>query len=148
MAVAFAALAGMTAFAPQASAQPVETTTTVQASPSSATVGQQVVLSATVSCSAGTPGGLGVTFWDGPEILDTVPLNASGNASLTTSFDTAGSYEITAAYNGDDNCGASSDTTMVQVSSAPVPPPAPPCRCGLLDLIIGDINFGDYTVTN
>ncbi|MGP4018421.1 Ig-like domain-containing protein [Saccharopolyspora sp. 5N708] len=138
----------MAAFAPQAAAQAVNSTTTVQASPASATVGQQVVLSATVSCPGFTPGGLGVTFFDGPDILDTVPLNASGNASLTTAFSTVGSHEITSAYNGDENCGASNDTTTVQVSSAPTPPTPPSCDCGLLNLIIGDINFGPYTVTN
>jgi hypothetical protein len=50
----------------QASAQPLEpTTTTVQASPNSATVGQQVMLSSTVGCPGFIPGGLGVTFFDG-----------------------------------------------------------------------------------
>ena len=76
-------------FAPQAWAQPVPSTTTVQASPASATTGEQVVLTATVTCPGFPPtGGLGVTFFDGPDLLDTVPVNVGGQASLTTSFTT------------------------------------------------------------
>ncbi|GAA1216827.1 hypothetical protein GCM10009608_62430 [Pseudonocardia alaniniphila] len=128
----FLALAGMLVFAPQAWAQPVQSTTTVQASPSSATVGQEVVLTATVTCPGFPPqGGLGVTFFDGANLLDTVPVNGSGQASLTTTFTTVGPHEITAAYNGNGNCGASNATTTVQVTSAPDPPnPPTPCPCG------------------
>jgi hypothetical protein len=133
----FVALAGMLVFAPQAWAQPVQSTTTAQASPSSATTGQEVVLTATVTCPGFPPqGGLGVTFFDGPNLLDTVPVNVGGQASLTTSFTTEGAHEITAAYNGNGNCGASNDTMTVQVTSAPTPP-APPtsCRCGGTGLV-------------
>lgn len=128
----FIALAGMLVFAPQAWAQPVQSTTTVQASPSSATTGQEVVLTATVTCPGFPPqGGLGVTFFDGPNLLDTVPVNVSGQASLTTSFTTEGAHEITAAYNGNGNCGASNDTMTAQVTSVPTPPaPTTSCRCG------------------
>jgi hypothetical protein len=128
----FLALAGMLVFAPQAWAQPVQSTTTVQASPSSATTGQEVVLTATVTCPGFPPqGGLGVTFFDGANLLDTVPVDASGQASLTTTFTTEGAHEITAAYNGNGNCGASSATTTVQVTSGPTPPTPPtPCGCG------------------
>ncbi|MFD1519358.1 Ig-like domain-containing protein [Pseudonocardia yunnanensis] len=113
----------------------MNSTTTVQASPSSATVGQEVVLTATVTCPGFPPqGGLGVTFFDGANLLDTVPVNASGQASLTTTFTTQGAHEITAAYNGNGNCGASNATTTVQVTSQPDPPTPPtpptPCMCG------------------
>ncbi|GAA3093178.1 hypothetical protein GCM10010464_65980 [Pseudonocardia yunnanensis] len=80
---------------------------------------------ATVTCSAPPGGGLGVTFFDGANLLDTVPVDANGSASLATSFDTTGTHEITAAYNGNDNCGASNDTTTVEISDAPPPPPPP-----------------------
>jgi hypothetical protein len=90
-----------------------------------------------------------VTFFDGPDLLTTVPLNASGNASHTTTFSTTGSHTITAVYNGDANCAASNATTTVQVSATPPVPPTPPCGCGgLINIIIGDINFGQNSVTN
>lgn len=94
---------------------------------------------ATVTCAASPVGGLGVTFFDGPDLLDTVPVDADGNAVLPTSFDIAGSHEITAAYNGNDNCSASNDTTTVEVSDAP-PPPTPPAG--------GLFNFGEIASGN
>jgi hypothetical protein len=135
IAVLFIALVGLVMFSAQASAQPFEpTTTTLQASPTSATVGQQVVLTATVSCPGFAPGGLGVTFFDGSELLDTIPVDANGQASLTTSFTTEGPHTITAAYNGDQNCGASNTTATVNVSAEPTPPKPEPCGCGLINL--------------
>jgi Bacterial Ig-like domain (group 3) len=124
IALAFVAFAGLLVFAPQAVAQPVvPSTTTVEASPAQATTGQQGVLTATVTCPGFPPGGgLGVTFFDGPDLLDTVPVGANGQATLTTSFDTPGAHTITAVYNGSQNCSASIDTTTVQVSEAPTPP--------------------------
>jgi Bacterial Ig-like domain (group 3) len=130
------AIGGLLAFAPQASAQPfVTSSTTVQASPSSVTTGQQVVLTATVTCPGFSPGGLGVTFFDGAVLLDTVAVAAGGQAVLTTSFSTPDTHTITAAYNGDANCGASSNTTTVEVSAAPAPPtPKEPCDCHVINL--------------
>ena len=142
--VAFIALVGLVMFSPQASAQPFEpTTTTLQATPTTATVGQQVVLAAAVSCPGFTPGGLGVTFFDGSELLDTIPVDAAGQARLTTSFTTEGPHTITASYNGDDNCGASHTTTTVTVSAAPPPPSSAPCGCGLLNIIISNNTVGN-----
>jgi len=142
----FLALAGMLVFAPQAWAQPVQSTTTVQASPSSATTGQQVILTATVNCP-GFPhqGGLGVTFFDGPNLLDTVPVNAGGQASLTTTFTTEGAHQITAAYNGNGTCGASNATTTVQVTAEPTPPtpPTPPTSCGCGSGLVNIHNSGN-----
>lgn len=144
IALAFIALAGLMVFSPQASAQPFDpSSTTVQASPAAAEVGEQVVLTATVACPGHTPGGLGVSFFDGPDLLDTVPLDTAGQATLTTSFATEGAHTITAAYNGDDNCAASNATTTVQVSAAPTPPPPPAsCGCGLINIIISGNSVG------
>jgi Bacterial Ig-like domain (group 3) len=132
IALVFVVLAGLLAFAAQAVAQPVVTsTTTVEASPAQANTGQEIVLTATVTCPGFSPtGGLGVTFFAGPDLLDTVPVGANGQATLTTSFDTPGNRTITAAYNGNQNCSASNDTTVVQVSEAPDPPK--PCCGGLI----------------
>lgn len=57
-------------------------------------------------------------------MLATAPVGPSGQAVLATSFTTPGSHLITAAYNGDENCYASNDTTTVEISDAP--PPTPP----------------------
>jgi hypothetical protein len=71
--------------------------------------GQQVTFKATVSPSTSAPvGPTGtVTFLDGQTVLGTKGLDASGTASLTTSFSTSKQpfeeHQITAVYNGDSN---------------------------------------------
>lgn len=137
-----AALAGLAASATQASAQALESSTTmVQASPASASVGEAVTLTAQVSCPADPSGGLGVTFFDGSNLLATVPVDSAGNGSLTTNFSATGSHVITAAYNGDSDCAASNSTTTVNVTSAPAPPASP----GLIGNVLGGVNIGNYT---
>ncbi len=139
--VAAAAMTAVVALAsPAAAAGP--STTAVQASPSAVTVGQSVSLSATVSCAGDPSGGLGMTFFDGSTLLDTVPVSAAGAASYTTSLSTAGSHTITAAYNGNDNCTASNAVTTVVVSAAPTPSNG---LCllacsGLINFNVGNIN--------
>jgi hypothetical protein len=55
-----------------------------------------------------------VTFSSGSQTLGTASL--SGNtASLTTSFSTAGTYSISAKYNGDGNNSGSTSSTLSQV---------------------------------
>ncbi|MGW6746636.1 Ig-like domain-containing protein [Streptomyces sp. NPDC055025] len=140
-----AALAAVVALASPAAAA-VPSSTAVQATPSAAAVGESVVLSATVSCTADPSGGLGVTFFDGSDLLTTVPVGADGQASYPTSFSTAGSHTITAAYNGNADCGASNAETTVVVSEAPVPP-MPPIRYCLL-ACGGLINFSAGNIHN
>lgn len=139
------ALAAVVGLASPAAAA-ADSTTTVTASPSAANVGVSVTLTATVTCDADPSGGLGVTFFDGGNLLDTVPVSGSGQAQHRAAFTTTGTHTITAAYNGNDNCFASSNTTTVVVSAAPVPP-APPANgfcllaCGgLIGFTTGDIN--------
>ena len=137
-----AALAGLAVSATQASAQALDqSTTTVQASPASANVGQAVILTAEVSCPADPSTGLGVTFFDGSNLLATVPVDSTGDASLTTNFSATGSHVITAAYNGDSNCAASNNTATVNVTSTPTSP-------GLIGSVLGDINIGNNYTTN
>ena len=86
-----------------------------------------------------------MTFFDGGDLLDTVPVNANGQAGYTATFTTAGSHTVTAAYNGNAQCDASSSTTTVQVTSAPKPPAPTPGFCllacgGLINFSVGDIN--------
>ncbi|WP_051887452.1 hypothetical protein [Streptomyces seoulensis] len=68
----------------------VPSSTTVTASPQSTTVNNPVQLLATVDCPADPTGGLGVTFFDGGDLLDTVAVNANGQAGYTATFTTAG----------------------------------------------------------
>ncbi|WP_457462971.1 Ig-like domain-containing protein [Streptomyces sp. TE5632] len=142
--MAIAAVVGLAT--PAAAAVP--SSTTVTASPSAASVGAPVELTATVTCSADPSGGLGVTFFDGGDILDTVPVGTDGQAEYTTAFATPGTHTITAAYNGNEDCFASNSETTVAVSTAPVPPTPPgsgSCllACGgLINFTVGDINNG------
>jgi len=62
-------------------------------------VGQGAHLTATVTSTAGTPGGT-VTFFDGNTALGTASLNAGGQAVLATAFRTSGSHTLTAVFNG------------------------------------------------
>jgi Bacterial Ig-like domain (group 3) len=146
-----AALAGLAVSAPQASAQTLDqSTTTVQASPASPSVGQAVTLTVQVSCPADPSGGLGVTFFDGSNLLATVPVDSTGAGSLATNFSTTGSHVITAAYNGDSDCAASNNTTTVDVASSPTPP-VPPSLIGNVGSLIGNtgnINFDNNYSSN
>jgi hypothetical protein len=135
----------------------VGSNTTVTATPQTAEVNTSVQLAATVDCTADPSPGLGMTFFDGDDLLDTVPVNANGLAQYTVRFTTVGTHTITAAYNGNSNCDASNDTTTVQVTSAPTPPgPPTPGLCllvcgGLINYhfsvgdITNNINNGTYT---
>jgi hypothetical protein len=150
----FAALA-VVAFASPAAAAPaaVSSGTTVQASPSTAATGQPVDLSATVTCAGNPSGGLGMTFFDGANLLTTIPVDADGTAAYTTSFTSTGAHTITAAYNGNDNCDASNSTTTVQVTAAPAPPTPSPGVCllcnGLINISIENVgNVGNVGSIN
>ncbi|WP_246576963.1 Ig-like domain-containing protein [Actinospica durhamensis] len=118
--MAFAAVAVVAIASPAAAA--VSSGTTVQASPSTATTGQSVDLTATVTCAGDPSGGLGVTFFDGSNLLTTVAVGTDGTASYQAGFTSTGTHTITAAYNGNDNCDASNGTTTVDVTAAPAPP--------------------------
>ncbi|GAA5705657.1 hypothetical protein Save01_06510 [Streptomyces avermitilis] len=139
------ALVAVVGFASPAAAA-VSSSTTVTASPSAASVGAPVTLTATVTCSADPSRVLlGLTFFDGGDILGEVSVDSSGHAQYTTTFATTGTHTITAAYNGNANCFASNSMTTVQVSAAPVPPTPPGhglCRddcCGLINIHLGGI---------
>jgi hypothetical protein len=105
------------------------TTTTVSASPSSATVGTPVTLTATVSV-LGLPGLAvlptgSVTFTSSngttTSPVGTAPLGSclltSCTATLTTSSLPAGTTSVTGAYSGDGVSGPSSGSTPVTITS-------------------------------
>lgn len=144
--IAFAALSTVVASASPAGAA-VPSTTAVQASSSSATVGQPVDLTTVVTCTGDPSGGLGMTFFDGPDILDTVPVAADGTSAYFAKLSTVGAHTITAAYNGNENCGASNAKMTVAVSAAPTPP-APPSGGFCLLACGGLINFSAGDVHN
>jgi hypothetical protein len=135
------ALAGVALSATQASAQPLDaSTTTVEATPVTAGSGQAVTLTAEVGSPADPSGGAGVTFFDGSTLLGTAPVDSSGDASLTTSFPATGTQDIRAAYNGNTDCAASNAATTVDVTSMPILP-------GLLGIRTGDTgNRYNYNV--
>jgi len=91
-------------------------TSTVLTVPGSATVGQQVKLSATVSGAGQLPGT--VRFFDGATpIGDTVPV-VGGVAELDHTFTTEGPHTITAKYSGGEGVKPSvSAAKVVQVSA-------------------------------
>ncbi len=94
------------------------TSTSLTASPTQATVGQQVVLTATVSpAPSGSPSGT-VNFYNGTTLLAAVSGNASGVATFTTTSLPAGSNNITAVYSGNAGfAGSTSTGVTVNVSS-------------------------------
>jgi hypothetical protein len=95
------------------------TTTTVTSSPNPSGRNQSVTLTATVVANApggGVPTGT-VTFKDGNKKLGTVPLDATGHATLTASF-RSGTHVITATYNGSTNYNTSSGTVTQNVNRA------------------------------
>lgn len=96
-------------------AQPLTTTTMLAVSPSgNLYVGDTETFTATVSSTAGTPSGY-VTFLNGTTQLGTGTLNASGQASFSTSLP-EGSYSITAAYQGNTAYSTSTSTPAVSLT--------------------------------
>jgi hypothetical protein len=93
------------------------TTTTVTTSKTPTVFGESVTFTATVTSPAGTPTGT-VTFNDGATALGSGTLNASGQATFTTSSLSVGSsHSITAEYGGDPNfTGSASSPVSQQVS--------------------------------
>ena len=79
------------------------TTTTLNSLAPAPGSGEAVTFTAMVASSpagAGTPSGM-VSFWDGPNFLAQVPLNANGTATFTNSNLSGGSHAITASYYSD-----------------------------------------------
>ena len=87
------------------------TAVTSSANPSG--VGQAVTFTATVSGIIIQPTGT-VTFIDGTTTLGTANLNASGQATFTTSTLAAGSHSITAVYGGNSFYNSSTSNLLIQ----------------------------------
>ncbi|MEV6318559.1 Ig-like domain-containing protein [Streptomyces sp. NPDC051776] len=100
---------------------PAGTTTTVTSDPDPTAFGQPVTFTAQVTPmapGAGTPTGT-VTFTiSGGGGTATVPVAADSTAQLTLDSLPAGSYSVTAAYNGDDEFTASTGSGVHAVNRA------------------------------
>jgi len=84
--------------------------TAVTSSVNPSDLGQTVTFTATVTSSAGIPAGT-VQFKDnGTSLGDSVPMNASGVATVTTSSLATGTHTVTAIYSGDTNFTVSTGT--------------------------------------
>jgi hypothetical protein len=90
------------------------TAVTSSANPSS--FGQSVTFTATVSGLIIQPTGT-VTFMDGATTLGTGNLNASGQASFTTTTLAVGSHPITAVYGGNSFYNSSTSNLLIQTIS-------------------------------
>src|SRR5262249_29756594 len=118
-----ASFQGSTTFAPSSSAGVSESVSraasavALVASANPVGQGRSVRFTATVTAVApggGTPTGA-VTFFDGDTVLGTVPLGATGKATLTRSFSTIGAHTIRAVYAGSANFLGSSQAILEQV---------------------------------
>jgi len=101
----------------------VGTTTSVVASPNPQTTGQTATITATV-LAGGSPVNSGtVTFLDNNAVpagvsSNTVSLNGSGQASITTSSLAEGDHTITATYNGTSSDNGSYGTVVQRINDA------------------------------
>jgi hypothetical protein len=69
------------------------------------------------SWSAGPPDGTGaVSFYDNGSLLATVPVDASGTASFTTSSLAAGSHNITGTFGGAPNYASGSSSATIKLA--------------------------------
>jgi hypothetical protein len=97
---------------------PTTPTTTTLTAPASAIYGTNVTLTATVTSTAGTPGG-SVIFYSGRTALGAGTLNAGGMASLTTNTLPAGTDNLTATYEGAGNfTGSTSSAISITINPA------------------------------
>ncbi len=115
-----AAYQGSAGFNPSTSAplsQTVTAATTATSLTSSlnpANTYQTVTFTATVTSQFGGVATGTVTFYSGSQTLGTGSLTGN-RATLSTSFSTAGTYSISAKYNGDANNASSTSPTLSQV---------------------------------
>jgi hypothetical protein len=115
-----AAYQGSTSFSPSTSAPLSQivniatTATSITSSLNPAGTNQSVTFTATVTSQYGGAATGSVTFLSGSQTLGTATL--SGNrATLTTSFAAAGTYSISAKYNGDGNNSTSTSSVLSQL---------------------------------
>jgi len=93
----------------------IATTTILTSSPNPSVYGQPVLLTATVTSSAGTPpNGETATFQQGSTVLGTGTLNG-GTATFSISTLAVGTKGLSAVYGGDSKFNTSTSSTVNQV---------------------------------
>jgi Bacterial Ig-like domain (group 3)/FG-GAP-like repeat len=120
---------------------PAPTTTVLEATPSPASLGQMVSLTATVSSAIGAPTGT-ILFYNGNALLGTEAV-ANGQATVSTNSLPVGAYKFTAVYSGDDDFLTSTSATVDETITPPnftisISPPTQTVYTGLA---------ANYTVT-
>ncbi len=100
----------------------VGSTTALTVSPTTALIGQAITFTAKASPGSGTkiPTGT-IAFNNGTTTLSTVPVDATGSATFTSSTLAVGTYTVTAVYSGDTTYSASTSTSATLAITAPVP---------------------------
>jgi hypothetical protein len=112
--------AGSTSNADTVVVVPDATTVSLASSANPATVGQNLMFTATVGDAYASPAGT-VTFLDGATVLGTVAVNSAGVAALSTSSLSPGDHSVTASYSGNANAVASVSSPLAEtVDSAAV----------------------------
>jgi len=92
----------------------------LEVSPSTATVGQTVTFTGTVTGAADSPTPTGtVTFYNGATVLGTTTLNSSGVGMFSTASLAPGDYSVTASYGSDGNYGLSTSVAQSLTINAP-----------------------------
>jgi poly(3-hydroxybutyrate) depolymerase len=89
----------------------LQPTTTVVSNLNPSTVAQSVTFTATVASAGGSPTGTVTVMQNGTNVVGTVPLG-SGQASLSTTYQTPGTRSITAVYSGDNNFAGSTSAPL------------------------------------
>ena len=112
------------------------TTTALTSSSNPSNFGQSVTFTATATSGGFQVAPTGtVTFFDGSTNLGTSNLNASAQATLSTSTLTVGTHNITATYNGDSNYASSTSSVVSQLVQGAIAQLSPT-----------GLNFGNQTV--
>jgi hypothetical protein len=124
----------------------ITTTTSILASATQLTAGQNATFTSSVAPQSGTGVATGsVTFLDGQTQLGVVALNG-GSAAFSSANLSVGSHTITAAYSGDSNYTASTSSALtVTVVAAPTADYSLTMSSSALTVARG--SSGDLTVT-
>jgi RHS repeat-associated protein len=112
---------------------PAPTSTSLSPSTNPGVIGASVSFTATVTSDAGTGTGA-VVFYDGSELVDSAPLDSSGEATFTTTDLALGDHSISAIYVGDGNFASSSSSAVDEA----INPPAPGAPSSLSAATFGD----------
>ncbi len=92
---------------------PIVTSTTLSPSQNPAPVNVFITITATIAPRTATGT---VAFYNGPNIMGTFAVK-NGSASATVSFSAAGTYPLTAVYNGDSTHSSSTSAVLNEVAS-------------------------------